>query len=76
MSEDADVSRPVRNLHGFTGDGRAAEQVPPFQSLLVSTAAAFPWNAGGGSSSTTAVHSPPLTALGLRVVQKVQFTAH
>ena len=31
VSQDADVSRPVRNLHDFTGDGRATERLPPLQ---------------------------------------------
>ena len=31
VREDADVSRPVRNLHDFTGDGRATQRLPPLQ---------------------------------------------
>ena len=31
VREDADVSRPVRNLHDFTGACRATVRLPPLQ---------------------------------------------
>ena len=76
VSEDADVSRPVRNLHDSTGACRATERLPPLQiPPEVSSCARCSCFRVECRSSNASVRTPLLTALGLRVVQKVQFTA-
>ena len=82
VSQDADVSRPIRNLHDFTNgcDGRASSRLPPLQippkvSSCPSPLQLLSRGMPNVVRQRPSVDTPPLTVLGLRVVQKVQFTA-